>query len=111
MVEEQEIDYDVYGENPNEDDDIDVIQKLKGVKKLEVKKLVIDQYRDCIYDAIVQTATQLTFRSYNHQVTMIEQTKISLTPSDNKRYISDDHITTYAYGHYMIDRVNKFVPM
>ena len=39
-------------------------------------------------------------KSMKHQVNTIEMTKVALSCYDNKRYILDDGITSYAYGHY-----------
>ena len=44
-----------------------------------------------------------TIRSINHKIGSYEINKISLSCYDDKRYIQDDGISTYAYGHYAID--------
>ena len=42
-------------------------------------------------------------RSENHQVSSYQFNKISLSCYDDKRYIHNDGITSYAYGHYKIN--------
>ena len=39
-------------------------------------------------------------RSDHHQVSSYEYNKISLSCHDDKRYILDDGISSYAYGNY-----------
>ena len=43
-----------------------------------------------------------TIRSQNHQLGSYEINKVSLSCFDDKRYIIDDGISSYAYGHYKI---------
>ena len=43
------------------------------------------------------------FRSDCHQVCSYEFNKISLSCYDDKRYILDDGISSYAYGYYKIN--------
>ena len=42
-------------------------------------------------------------RSEYHRVCSYEFNKISLSCYDDKRYIHNDGITSYAYGHYKIN--------
>ena len=41
-------------------------------------------------------------RSKNHKLGCYEINKISLSCFDDKRYILDNGIKSYAYGHYLI---------
>ena len=41
-----------------------------------------------------------TIRSDHHVVSSYEINKTSLSCFDDKRYILDDRITSYAYGHW-----------
>lgn len=43
-----------------------------------------------------------TIRSQNHQLGSYEINKVSLSCFDDKRYIHESGITSYAYGHYDI---------
>ena len=42
-------------------------------------------------------------KSEGHKVSTYKSNKISLSCYDDKRYILDDRITSYAYGHYKIN--------
>ena len=43
-----------------------------------------------------------TIRSVKHKLQSFEINKISLSCFDDKRYILNDGINSYAYGHYKI---------
>ena len=45
-----------------------------------------------------------TIRSQNHKVGSHEINKVSLSCFDDKRYFLEDGITSYAYGHYKIQK-------
>ena len=40
------------------------------------------------------------FRSERHEIYSIKLNKIELSPYDEKRYILNDGMSTFAYGHY-----------
>ena len=44
-----------------------------------------------------------TVRSQKHQLGSYEINKISLSCFDDKRYIHNNGISSYAYGHYKIE--------
>ena len=46
-----------------------------------------------------------TIRSYNHQIGSYELKKVSLSCFDDKRYIHEDSITSYAFGHHKIRKL------
>ena len=43
-----------------------------------------------------------TIRNYNHQLGSYELNKVSLSCFDDERYIHEDGLTSYAYGHHKI---------
>ena len=45
-----------------------------------------------------------TIRSQNHQIGSYEINKVSLSCFDDKRYLLDNGIESYAYGHYIIKK-------
>ena len=43
-----------------------------------------------------------TIRSNCHEISSYEINKVSLSCFDDKRYILEDGVSSYAYGHYNI---------
>ena len=72
-----------------------------GVKKAVKKTLRHQQYKDTLLKEEDTYITQNTLRSYKHQVYSVTESKIGLSPYDNKRYLLSDSISTRAHGHYL----------
>ena len=75
----------------------------KGVKK----NVIRNDMRHVNYNNVLMNNTQMrhkmrSIRSVKHQLGTYEINKISLSCFDDKRYIHDNGITSYAYGHYEI---------
>ena len=73
----------------------------KGISKNVVKRDI--DHKD--YLSVLQNNTIVkhkvkTIRSDHHVVSSYEINKTSLSCFDDKRYILDDRITSYAYGHW-----------
>jgi hypothetical protein len=66
--------------------------------------------RDCHYAVHEKVLTeqknfiirQSGFNIKKHSITTISQTKIGLSARDTKRYICDDGISSFAFGHYSL---------
>jgi len=76
-------------------------KKAKGVVKCVVKK----NLRHEMYGTTLQKSSKMysemnVIRSVKHRVYTMTINKISLSAYDDKGYILDDGITSYAYGHY-----------
>lgn len=83
--------------------ELEKMKKAKGIKKYVLnKKITFNDYLDCIKNNCTIIREQNTFRSKNHTVFSVRQSKIALSPLDNKRYILDDNINTLPWGHYGI---------
>jgi hypothetical protein len=81
----------------------DHMKKAKGVKAYLLKKdITFEDYVDCIQSGHVIVNEQNSIRSKNHHVYSIKQSKITLNPHDDKRYIKEDKINTLPWGHYKI---------
>jgi hypothetical protein len=85
------------------------VQMADGVEKRKVKGVVgavrdndlsHKLFHDCLFQSLVMEHTGQQIRSFRHQLYTVEQTKRSLCPGDNKRWILDDRITTRAHGHF-----------
>ena len=77
----------------------------KGVKKNVIKReLCHSDYRDMLYNCTTMRHKMRTIRSEYHQISSYQINKVSLSPFDDKRYILDDGITSYAYGHHLLKK-------
>ena len=75
----------------------------KGIKKNIIKKNIIhDDYKDTLFNSKQMMHKMKTIRSENHQLGSYEINKVSLSCFDDKRYIHDNGVTSYAYGHKSI---------
>ena len=75
----------------------------KGIKK----NVIRNDMKHVNYNNVLLNNTQMrhkmrSIRSVKHQLGTYEINKISLSCFDDKRYIHDNGITSYAYGHYEI---------
>ena len=85
--------------------------KIKNVKKAKgIKKNIIERdldhkdYLSVLQNKTIRKHKMKTIRSDHHVVSSYEINKTSLSCFDDKRYILDDGIRTYAYGHYKISK-------
>jgi hypothetical protein len=75
----------------------------KGIQKAVLKKFFShDDYKSCILDNYLFFAQNRRIQSKNHQLQTIEQTKLVLTPFDDKRFYLDN-VQSLAYGHSDIE--------
>ena len=73
----------------------------KGISKNVTKRdLEHEDYLSCLLNSTIEKHKIKTIRSDHHVVSSYEINKISLSCFDDKRYILDDGITSYAYGNY-----------
>ena len=76
------------------------IKKAKGVKKSVVRKNIYhDQYRETLLDKKTFRHGMDVLRSERHHIYGQHLNKISLSPFDSKRWISENGVDTLAYGH------------
>ena len=75
----------------------------KGVKKNVIKcQLCLSDYRDTLFNCTTMRHKMRTIRSEYHQISSYQINKVSLSPFDDKRYILDDGISSYAYWNHKI---------
>ena len=73
---------------------------VKGIKKNVIKNNIThENYRDTLFNNKQMHHKMKTIRSENHQLGSYEINQVSLSCFDDKRYIHEDGITSYAYGH------------
>ena len=79
------------------------VRKLKESKKNVINNNIThENYRDTLFNNKQMHHKMKTIRSENHQLGGYEINKVSLSCFDDKRYIHEDGITSYAYGHVKI---------
>ncbi|KAL6418995.1 hypothetical protein ACFW04_011647 [Cataglyphis niger] len=78
-------------------------KKIKGVKSaVVVRTITIDDYARCLRRDIEITREQSCLRSELHEVYTISESKIALSPYDDKRYVVPETTNTLPWGHYKI---------
>jgi hypothetical protein len=73
--------------------------RCKGVKTYVAKKLTIDNYRDTLQTTKSLSVSQNSIRSYQHEIYTESTTKVALSCTDDKVFISSDYIHTYNFGY------------
>eukprot|EP01047_Picozoa_sp_COSAG01_P060395 COSAG01_NODE_7397_length_3224_cov_1.757120_2_plen_183_part_00 len=79
----------------------------KGVPKNYRKKHITHaDYHRCLFSKECVDRQQMarfsTIRSKKHKLATLEINKVGLCCFDNKRYLWDDGVTSYSYGHHRI---------
>ena len=75
----------------------------KGIKKNVIeKKIKHEDYKNVLFNNEQMHHKMKTIRSQNLQLGSFELNKISLSCFDDKRFILEDGIKSYAYGNYKI---------
>ena len=75
----------------------------KGIKKNIIKKNIThENYKETLFNNKQMYHKMKTIRSQNHHLGSYEINKVSLSCFDDKRYIQEDGMTSFAYGHYNI---------
>ena len=75
----------------------------KGIKKSVIKnEITHDNYKNILLSREQMYHKMKTITSEKHQLGSYEINKVSLSCFDDKRYIHENGITSYAYGHHEI---------
>ena len=80
----------------------------KGIKKSTLKTDIKHaDYKRCLESSELKDQRQLVsfnnLRTKDHDIGLYRLTKVGLSCSENKRYLLDDGIRSYSYGHYKIN--------
>ena len=75
------------------------LRVLKNVIKNNIKH---GDYKNTLINNKQMHHKMKTIRSQRHQLGSFEINKVSLSCFDDKRYIHDNGMSSYAYGHYKI---------
>ncbi|XP_070522390.1 uncharacterized protein [Cardiocondyla obscurior] len=80
-------------------------KKAKGVKSgVVARTITFDDYVRCLENKIAMTRDQSCIRSKLHEVYTMSETKIALSPYDDKRYLVLNSTKTLLWGHYRVPR-------
>ena len=76
----------------------------KGVKKNVIKEdISFDDYYECLIERLNPKYRKMNLiRSHNHEIYSETVNKVALSADDDKRFIGEDGILTFAYGHHML---------
>ena len=78
----------------------DNTKKAKGVKKYVVKKHIRHkQCREALFEKTTFHHSMNVLRSERHHIYGQRLHKVSLSPFDSKRWIAENGVETFAYGH------------
>lgn len=76
----------------------------KGINKTVLKRDInFSDYVEVLTEGKQNHNIMKSMRNYKQEVYTIEQKKVSLSAYDDKRYILDDGISSYSYGHWRIN--------
>ena len=83
--------------------------KEKKTAKGVLKHIIENNLKQVEYKKVLDIASRMShsmkmIRSYDHVLNIIEVNKITLSVYDDKRYSLKDGISSYAYGHYKIEK-------
>ena len=89
-------------------DNNQVGKTAKGIKRNIIKKdITHENYKQTLFENKQMHHTMKTIRSNNHQLGSYELNKVSLSCFDDKRYIHNNGVTSYAYGHQKISALQN----
>ena len=80
----------------------------KGIKRNVIKNdLNHRNYKETLFNNQQVHHKMKTIRSDKHQLNSYEINKVSLSAYDDKRFLHNNGINSYAYGHYKINDLNN----
>ena len=66
--------------------------------------ITFKDYKDCVFNRKTLVVEQKGIKSFNHELYTVKETKLALTSFNDKRYLLEDGINSYSYGHYTIPK-------
>ena len=85
------------------DDDDSKKKKAKGTKKYLIKRrLMFENYNDCLFNDKIILKSQQRFKNDHHNVYTDKINKIALVSNDDKGSQTFDRITTYPHGAFKV---------
>jgi hypothetical protein len=80
----------------------DIIKKAKGVRKPVIRDFKFSHYEKTLFNGDVVKRRNILFKAIKHEIFTQSVNKVALSANDDKRLISDDQISTKAWGHTSI---------
>ncbi|XP_011859332.1 PREDICTED: uncharacterized protein LOC105556829 [Vollenhovia emeryi] len=78
-------------------------KRVKGVKRNVVERTItFDDFTRTLRDMTEQSRSQYCVRSRLHEVYTVSETKLALSPHDDKRYVVPESYDTLPWGHYRV---------
>lgn len=78
------------------------IKRAKGIKTSVVKDLNLSDYSSTLYQNCVVKKSYSSFKSIKHEIYTQKINKVALSSNDDKRCVSNDRVTTKAWGNSSI---------
>lgn len=85
----------------------EIKKRNKRIQSAALRKIKFEYYYSCLFHGRIKQSTTRSISRKKHKISTIETRKSSLTPYDDKRYISKDGIRTFAHGHHRINRIKS----
>ena len=76
-----------------------------NVRNAMKNNLTHDNYKHILETGERMNSSMKMIRSFDHDIYTVNVTKVSLSAYDDKRYIHEDGVTSYAYGHCIAGNV------
>ena len=73
------------------------------VKQRLRKKIYFSLYEDSLFKNVETVLSMDLIRSHSHELKVETLYKKCLSGCDDKRYLKQDGVSSYAYGHYKIN--------
>ena len=73
-----------------------------GQKKYDKKEITHENYKEALFGRKQFMHKMKILRSEGHEMYGMLMKKISISPFDTKRWISEDGVHTLAYGHFRL---------
>jgi hypothetical protein len=82
------------------------IKKGKGLPRRVLRDIRFDNYVQALENPAKNVCKYRAIRSKRHALFTVEESKVSLSAFDDKRYLLDDGIHTLAHNHWRIHQVS-----
>ena len=85
-------------------------KKCKGIKKNVIRnKLTHEDYKNCLFARKPKFEKLNNIKSREHNIYTEKINKVALSCEDDKRFICEDGIHTFALGHYKMSCFDKLI--